>query len=641
VRPSLDSLGSAQHASQISFNDARLHRTTTVASALELILGYLEPEHVATIDEGDEFPKGKPNDLVIERSKRGCIGYVYTSKGSWVERFNFTWPYSELIKAVHNELSSDVLWTTGRGKEQFVRGGIIDGELHLQGPDRIIAHSGIFPLAGLSLGGMEERWDHVYTDHAHVGEILITGRKLKCSEPIEIRGLIVDQLSAKAVVADSLFIVNVYSKQKELFFNDLSFTQVDKIDAQTLVLGSSLTITPKGLECVSGELSFGKSNLRTMGTVDSPRGNFGQVYTSYISLADGVIHAQKDVLLLDFTKIETKASLSIASLLTGEILTSHIHTKGLSLGTTCLESGKISDQGSLEIKATGIKVCSDIYSTLPMDLGRSTQGWRDLWIHGRIRSATDGVEVSTLLSLNQIDNAQDGMSLFFDGSTKKWVPGVFSFSVQHSKFGGLFLDDHKQYTLNAGRAGGQLIVGGTEELDDLVLSPTAHRRKGIIKVFGSLVPGTFPLYDPEFNEWRGGQDLGSNAYFYQNLHIRGEIFGLRLENVFSSELPKSKRENAGRLFFTKDTHKVALDTGEEVRQISVTKVVLSVNFDNETTKEVLVPSVTDVSLALVQFLNPSDNYREIPARIDRTEKNKLTITVQKPLIGNYRLIILE
>jgi hypothetical protein len=67
--------------------------------------------------------------------------------------------------------------------------------------------------------------------------------------------------------------------------------------------------------------------------------------------------------------------------------------------------------------------------------------------------------------------------------------------LDHSQLGGLENDNHIQYTLLAGRSGGQLVIGGTGSGQDLFLSSTNHAVKGQI-YFG--VNSSAPAFIDEY-----------------------------------------------------------------------------------------------------------------------------------------------
>jgi hypothetical protein len=56
--------------------------------------------------------------------------------------------------------------------------------------------------------------------------------------------------------------------------------------------------------------------------------------------------------------------------------------------------------------------------------------------------------------------------------------------VDHGGLLGLVDDDHTQYALLAGRAGGQTLQGGTDSGDDFVLESTSHATKGVLQLIG-------------------------------------------------------------------------------------------------------------------------------------------------------------
>lgn len=69
------------------------------------------------------------------------------------------------------------------------------------------------------------------------------------------------------------------------------------------------------------------------------------------------------------------------------------------------------------------------------------------------------------------------------GMLKKILRNGFAWSgykvdVDHGLVNGLTDDDHAQYLLLAGRAGGQVAIGGTGSGDDLALQTTSHVTKG-------------------------------------------------------------------------------------------------------------------------------------------------------------------
>lgn len=77
----------------------------------------------------------------------------------------------------------------------------------------------------------------------------------------------------------------------------------------------------------------------------------------------------------------------------------------------------------------------------------------------------------------------------------------------HGNLLGLGDDDHTQYVLEAGRSGGQDIIGGTAASEDLTLESTSHATKGEIIVKDDVMPDVDATID-----------LGTGANSFQKMH---------------------------------------------------------------------------------------------------------------------------
>jgi hypothetical protein len=98
----------------------------------------------------------------------------------------------------------------------------------------------------------------------------------------------------------------------------------------------------------------------------------------------------------------------------------------------------------------------------------------------------------------------ENKAFVFDGTvpTGSWVQFAGS-GGDHGSLSGLLDDDHTQYALLAGRAGGQSLVGGTASGEDLNLESTSNATKGDI----NIVSGTDVrmLGDDDFTPGTTGQ----------------------------------------------------------------------------------------------------------------------------------------
>lgn len=93
-------------------------------------------------------------------------------------------------------------------------------------------------------------------------------------------------------------------------------------------------------------------------------------------------------------------------------------------------------------------------------------------------------------------------------------------SIDHGSISGLADDDHTQYTLLAGRSGGQSLTGGTSQGNNLTLLSSSHETKGKI-IFGNA--GT-----TVFDEVNNRIGIKTSSPLYE-LHVTGtavaDIFG--------------------------------------------------------------------------------------------------------------------
>lgn len=93
-----------------------------------------------------------------------------------------------------------------------------------------------------------------------------------------------------------------------------------------------------------------------------------------------------------------------------------------------------------------------------------------------------------------------------DNGDGSFILNLAAGAVDHGSLTGLSDDDHTQYGLLVGRAGGQVLIGGTGSGDDLTLRSTSHATKGTIIVDSDIglsktgvadVGTQYPSYDLE------------------------------------------------------------------------------------------------------------------------------------------------
>jgi hypothetical protein len=129
----------------------------------------------------------------------------------------------------------------------------------------------------------------------------------------------------------------------------------------------------------------------------------------------------------------------------------------------------------------------------------------------------------------------------------------------HSMLIGLAADDHTQYTMLAGRAGGQVQIGGTAASENLVLQSTANATRGNVLYRDVLAPES------------DGIDLGTSLRQVGDLYIKGQGIGFRAENTFTASLPASSATKIGRIVFDQTAKALLVDDGTTWRRAGAEK----------------------------------------------------------------------
>ena len=285
-----------------------------------------------------------------------------------------------------------------------------------------------------------------------------------------------------------------------------------------------------------------------------------------------------------------------------------------------------------------------------LDLGSTTNLFQDLFLSGSIGDGTNTMPIGTLLELRSIlfrdvaqtQPAQTGDSLFYDATNDLWLASVPDSEITHNTISGLTTGDagHTQFAMLAGRAGGQLLIGGTGASENLTLESTSNASKGHVRFSDNLIPTVSASYS---GGWTG-TDLGGSSNFINDVYSRGEFRGLRLENVLSTSLPSFSGQTPGRLYYATDTDKAYVDTGAKLKVLGVAKYAQDQVFDGIITQlDVDVSSeITDARLAQWQILDNANNFEIMSLTIQMTSASNVRIITNVPLpAGSYRLIGVE
>lgn len=430
-------------------------------------------------------------------------------------------------------------------------------------------------------------------------------------------------------------------------------------NAQTFVIdpesGGKALVTSS-----TGFIDFGDENLETTGSISGGVVTGTQLNIDNLRLdgntissldVDGNINlAPNGVGIVDIQKGLQTLSQTVSGIVD---ITGQLDVDNLRLNANTLSS--TDTNGNIIIQPDGTGVIQHGSSLLPtssgsFDFGSSSALLNDIYISGGVRNATLEIAIGTLLAfrsgvyrdLAQTTPAQDGDALFYDGINGVWLASTPDSEVDHTTIANITVGDsgHTQFVMLAGRSGGQVVRGGTGASEALTLESTSNATKGLIFTRDSIVPETNASYSGGWS----GTDLGDATHYFRDFYMKGEFFGLRLENVTSGTLPSASVQNVGRLVFATDNNKAYVDTGTQFNVLGVAKYVGDTVWNGtDTVKNVDVSaSIDDARNAQWQLLDNGNNFEVMGVKIEMTSASNVRITVNVPLAaGSYRLIGIE
>jgi len=275
-------------------------------------------------------------------------------------------------------------------------------------------------------------------------------------------------------------------------------------------------------------------------------------------------------------------------------------------------------------------------------LGSASNRFASIFLGDAIKDGTDSMLVADLMQLRNVpfrdaartQAAQAGDALFYDGISGTWLASAPDSEISHSNLSDLGNDDHSQYLLLAGRVGGQSIIGGSDAGDDLTLESSSNATKGHIFTKDTFAPFTDASYS--------GGWVGSD--YFRHLYMKGEAFGLRIQNVTNGTIPSSSANNVGRLVFNTDTNQLLVDIGTQFRVAGVSKHVEDLVFNGtDLTKNVDVSAnIVDARNAVIQLKDNANDFENTFVVLKATSASNVRIETTIPLVaGSYRLVVIE
>lgn len=467
-----------------------------------------------------------------------------------------------------------------------------------------------------SLGTTAERFLKVWTDEITVDTMTILGGSITDSsgsisfddENLSTTGTLASgthTISSDLVLATG----SITSASGAISFGDENLTTTGNISGATVygttggVFGSDITISTGQIVSASGTITFVDENLTTTGD-----GTFGRLLV--------------DTFTIDADTISTSGAMTLSTALNGDItlspngtgvisalkqingtsavFTGNVDAESITVNNLTLDGSTISSSTDLTLNPTGDVITSNVVPNADdtRTLGSVANAWSDFFLKGDIRSGIDTLTNATLMSFRDANvGVGVGYTLFWDGS--KWVASAPDSEIDHGTITGLGDDDHTQYALLAGRAGGQTLNGGT--VANSLLLRAFSGSDGINVESTALLPSVDGTYD-----------LGSLSNQFDDLYMTGEGFGFRAENRPDPTALAGSVGTIGRVYMGTNAGKKTLfvDIGTAVKRVGQNTFydnLIDASVINGATGVDVSASVTDARKAIWQLRRSSTN----------------------------------
>lgn len=670
--------------SSIFFSNPRLPPSFNgnADSALNYIMAAIYPNYKGTVANPAALPLvgNLPNDYIIvsddgDGKSAGYIWAVVDNAGTWSKKYDVDWSYegifAETINRTQYMYASKYGMTdkddsgaaiTGLYAGQKIYGGdqttqnLTFNANSADGTGFVQTDNTFRPTTNnaLDLGTTALKWrTGIFGTSVVVGTTTLTPAALSDSGGAFSFGsnnlTTTGSSTANSFVAGTLTMsaTSIVNSSGSISFGATNLTTTGSVTAASLVTGT-MSISAGSISDSSGTINFGSTNLTTTGTVTAGTVTFTQLNAGNIRITGNTISSQNAngniILLPNGTGVIDlqKAATTLGITATGNISATGTGQFGnLLLSTNTLSSTNangniiISPNGAGQILITALIAPT---TDAARDLGLAATRFKDVYFSGGLSDGTTSIAQSVLQSLRGINSGvTTGMTIFWNGT--QWVPSLPDTEIVHNTLSGLTTGDagHTQFVMLAGRSGGQVVQGGTAASDLLVFESTSNVTKGTVQTKDSFVPFT----NASFSGTWSGIDLGNSSHYFRDLYTKGELKGLRFENL--SSLPSNSAQNIGRAVYNTTDGKLYLDNGTAwaLAGSSVEKFSSDTSWDGSTTvKNVTVSaSITDARTALWQLLDNTNNFERIYTRIEATSATNVRITVSPALpAGSYRLL---
>lgn len=612
---------------------------------------------------------------------------------SWHKVYDMDWGADSVFSAYLNVTQDLYVWKQGRTDVdssgspitglyagQVISGGILSGEnltLRANSGDGVGAHTGFVQVDDnfrptvhntYNLGESAKRFKDGYIK----GSLFLDTMTLSAGSIVDSSGAISfgsTNLSTTGTLASGAHTVSgtlvlgtgsIVDSGGAISFGSNNLSTAGNIDGaigtfssqvKVGILLAQLHLAAGSITDDSGAISFGSNNLSTTGTLgagnitgtrldaDNIRLDLNTI--SILNLNGNLILQANGTGVVDIQSPMT----TLGQVITGtESITGQLNIDNLRLDGNVISSTNLNGNISLAPNGTGIIDISA--SMLPssdgtLNLGASTSRFSKVFISSAISDGTTEISQSVLQSFRDANTGVTaGMTLFWNGS--EWLPSLPDTEITHGSLSGLLTGDagHTQFVMLTGRSGGQVIQGGVNASEDLVLESTSNVTKGLVLFKDTIAPFTNATFSGSWS----GTDLGTSANQLRDVVMRGELRGARFENFLFGSLPASSAQNIGRQAFVTDQQKVYVDTGAGWKVAGVSKFDSDIVMSGvvEVTNVDVSANITDARHAVWQLLDNANDFERIYCIIKATSSSNVQIVTHGALpAGSYRLIGLE
>lgn len=567
----------------------------------------LNPVVITDVGVGAHSVINLPNSyrVVFDDGDGKAAGYRWEQREgevalSWHKIYDMDWSEDNIIAGfldktqdmyVHrlgrNDIDSSGVALAGILAGQHVFGGESANThltLHANSGDGTGAQTGYVQVADqvrptsddtISLGTLANRFQNVHaSDLMRVGTLSLTPAQISDSggtvgfnsnnlNNINNVSAVTASISTSATIATITIQTNRITASGgtvSLLSDNLTTTGDITGNAINSVLGANtatlevISNAVTNLHTTSTAFDLGGANLTSVGTISSGTITASKLVVDSLTLDNDEISSTGHIQLTPFagSKVKVNGPLEVSTNLTVDVdanVVGNLTAGTISDGFTKLDGSKITAIGATIVLDSTKTVTAGLM--LPTNVGNTTTPVTNFTGTNLVAPSGASKAIADIVAF-PFTGYTNGNLLQGNGSA--WT-SVTQASISHSGFGGLSADDHTQYALLAGRAGGQTLKGDTAASGHLKLQSTANATRGQIRIIDTLAPETAASFS---GGWQG-TDLGDATQTLRHIYSKGEFFGLRIEQV--GALPSALTNNIGRLVYLTTDNKIYKDTG--------------------------------------------------------------------------------